>query len=78
MRASIAARKAAGTYRNRPPEVDGQAVDVIVRSARTGRSLGETVFLLDTYGLEPPRSSSWGRSTVRKVLVREGLRPLAR
>lgn len=74
-REAIAASKAAGTYRNRPPEVDDATAALIVemRGRReNGRPWSHLRIAreLNGLGLPAPRGIAWPESTVRKVLAR--------
>lgn len=73
-REAITAAKANGTYRNRTPEVDGDALALILELRRDhGLSKLAIARHLNDAGIPAPRGDRWPESTIRKVLARAGV-----
>lgn len=74
-RESVAARKAAGTYRGPQPLIGPVAVSRILRLYGQGLNAEQIARALNEEGLPPVRAQKWAPRTVRSVLARERRTP---
>ncbi len=69
-REALAERKAAGVTLGRPVEVSSDVEDLVVLMYTSGFSLQEMADQLDSDGYKPPRSDTWHKSTVARIVSR--------